>query len=111
LDAVKLLLSFVAAGMLFFGAIFLIASVVNPYRILVGFPLLVGGTVIAYRLLKPRPRVVEVKVSWDPSGRLDVEELKCPYCGASLPEPKPGQEFIKCPYCGRTVKLVEEPKW
>ncbi|RLE68041.1 MAG: hypothetical protein DRJ43_06280 [Thermoprotei archaeon] len=109
--AARALLGIASAALLGLGALFLIASLARFERILVGAPLLVCGFILAYRLLKPRPQVLEVKVSWDPSGKLAVEELKCPYCGASLPAPEPGQEYIKCKYCGRTVKLVEEPIW
>ena len=110
-SASRVILGLVSVVLLGLGAIFVIASAVNPYRLLIGIPLMAGGLAVAYRVLKEKPQIVEVKVSWDPSGKLLVEELKCPYCGASLPEPKPGQEFIKCRYCGRTVRLVEEPRW
>ena len=110
-SASKVVLGVVSIILLGLGGIFVIASAVSPYRLLIGIPLMIAGLAIAYKLLKEKPKIIEVRVSWDPSGKLLVEELKCPYCGASLPEPKPGQEFIKCEYCGRTIKLVEEPRW
>ena len=96
--------------LLFLGAVFLIASVANPYRLVVGIPLIGVGTLLVVYPLR-RPKILEVRVSWDPSGKLAVQEFKCPYCDAPLPAPKPGQEFIKCPYCGKTIKIVEEPLW
>jgi len=107
----RALVGILSAVLLVLGALFLIAALARPERVLVGAPLLAVGALLAYRLAKPRPQILEVKVSWDPSGRLAVEQLKCPYCGAPLPEPKPGQEYIKCKYCGRVAKLVEEPRW
>ncbi|OYT30833.1 MAG: hypothetical protein B6U94_05135 [Thermofilum sp. ex4484_79] len=107
----KIFLLFIAIALILLGSIFLIASVVKPYRLFIGVALFGGGIAIALYAVKSKPKIVELKVSWNPSGKLTTEELKCPYCGASLPLPSPGQEFIKCPYCGRTVKLIEEPKW
>ncbi len=107
----KIALFIIASILLLLGAIFLIASIVRPERIIIGGILFGGGIALAIYASKSKPQIVELKVSWDPSGKLTTEELKCPYCGATLPPPKPGQEYIVCPYCGRTIKLIEEPKW
>ena len=109
--AVRLALALASVLLLGLGVLFLIASMVRPERALVGGPMLAGGLLLAYKLLRPQPQVLEVKVSWDPSGKLAVEELKCPHCGASLPLPEPGKDVVRCRYCGRLVRLVEEPKW
>ncbi len=106
-----MLLGLVAIVLIGLGALFTIASAAKTYRLAIGIPLLLAGIAISAYLLKPKPQIVELKVSWDPSGRIAVEELKCPYCGASLPAPEPAQEYIKCGYCGKTIKLVEEPRW
>jgi len=37
--------------------------------------------------------------------------LKCTYCGAPLPEPKPGSEYIVCEYCGRTQRIVDAKEY
>ena len=99
--------------LIFLGFIFIIAAFFpgKIYRIAIGAPMIALGGLLIYRLLKPKPKILTVTVKWDPSGKVIVEELKCPYCGAPLPPPKPGMEYIKCPYCGRTVKILEEPIW
>ncbi|HDD64477.1 MAG: hypothetical protein B6U94_07300 [Thermofilum sp. ex4484_79] len=97
------------------GAIFIIASTVpgKSYRLMIGVALSALSLPLLYFAFKPTPKIVkyEVKVSWDPSGKLAVEELRCPKCGATLPPPKPGDEYVKCQYCGAVIKLVEEPIW
>jgi len=95
------------------GVIFLIASFKpgREYRLGVSATLFIIGTLLSIRLLKSRPKVVKVSVEWSPSGKTVLEEIKCPNCGATLPLPKPGQDYVKCAYCGTVVKIVEEPKW
>ena len=62
-------------------------------------------------VLKSKPKIVEVRVTWSLSGKIILKELKCPKCGANLPLPKLGKDYIKCPYCGTIIRIVEEPKW
>ena len=102
-----------AIASIFLGFIFTVAAFTpgKIYRLFVGIPLLLAGFGLIFYLLKPEPKILTVSVRWDPSGKVVVEELKCPYCGAPLPEPEPGEEYLKCTYCGKTVKIVEEPIW
>ncbi|MCD6457257.1 MAG: hypothetical protein J7K82_00275 [Thermoproteales archaeon] len=95
------------------GLIFTIAAFTpgKTYRLFIGVPLLAAGLGIVIYALKPEPKILTISVKWDPSGKIITEELKCPYCNAPLPPPKPGADIIKCPYCGKTIKITEEPIW
>lgn len=103
----------IASILLFFGVVFIIASTTpgKIYRLPVGLILTGASIAIFYMLLKPKPKIYKIEVTWQPSGEIAVEALTCPKCGAPLPKPKPGQEYLKCPYCGATIKLVEKPIW
>jgi len=109
----RLLVFGLALFLLFLGTVFLIAAFKpgKEYRFGVSIILFVMGMLLIIRLLRSKPKIVEIRVTWSPSGEITLEELRCPKCGASLPLPKPGQDYIKCPYCGTIVKIVEEPKW
>ena len=96
------------------GTIFLIASFKpgREYRLGISTIFYIIAIILSTCLLKTRsPKIMKVSVEWSPSGRIALEKLKCPNCGASLPMPKPGEDYVKCPYCGITIKITEEPKW
>ena len=109
----RIILTIISLPLLGLGLLFIIAAF-NPgyeYRLIIGSISTLIALAILYIAHKPQPKIMEVKVTWEPSGKLKTQELTCPYCRAPLPPPKPGQEYIKCPYCGKTIKITEEPIW
>jgi len=103
-----------AAILMLFGIIFLIASVYEPSRIITGSILVLIGLVILFYLYVTRPRSpTRYKVEL-PAG-VQTKVVKCPQCSASVPMGNiriiSGITYINCPYCGTNSQLSEEPKW
>ena len=95
----------------FLGVLYLLASVYAPQRLITG-SLLLGSAILIIALTVWKTSIPKkIIVQWSPSGELEVEELKCPYCGAPITELKPGMDIIKCKYCGKTIKVEEKPIW
>jgi uncharacterized membrane protein len=109
----KTTLGTIAVAVLFIlGAIFALASVYAPTRLVVAAIFFVVGFGIAYyitRKLKVTIQRLEL------SGRMKAVALKCPNCSASIASDRikivQGVPYATCAYCGHTFEIVEEPKW
>lgn len=102
-----------SAILLIMGAIFLIASVYEPTRIVTGVVLVGAGLVLLFFARKtseaPPKYVVEL-----PS-QVRLQPIKCPNCGGEIPVEKitvvSGITRATCPYCSHVAQISEEPKW
>ena len=101
----------------FLGLVYFIAATVADTipRLITGsvFLGLMIGLLVIVRL---RVRTV-VEATIVPSGKINLSQLRCKYCGGALDEkslkynPETGSILVKCPYCGATYEIVEEVKW
>jgi len=103
----------VSAVLLFFAVLFALASVYAPMRIVVSVIFFFAGFFLLYIVWKRQPTKVVQKV--EVPGKIEVHEIKCPNCSASLDIRRiqviNGIPTIKCPYCGHISEITEEPKW
>jgi DNA-directed RNA polymerase subunit RPC12/RpoP len=103
-----------AAVLMFFGIIFLIASVYEPSRIITGSVLVLVGLLIPFYIYITRPRS-PTRYQVDLPADIQTKVIKCPQCSASVPMANikivSGITYINCPYCGTSSQLSEEPKW
>ena len=71
------------------------------------------GAFLAWRRL--RPRQVTIRQEVELTGDIDLAEMKCKECAATLHKDaitvREGAILVSCPYCGATYQMVEEPKW
>lgn len=104
-----------SAALVLLGVIFLMASVYAISRLLVGVVLTALGVGIAVLTWRTGAGQPSVKYEVQVPGRLRVDSVKCPNCGASLDpskmQLKQGVPSIRCPYCGNESEVAEEPKW
>lgn len=101
-----------AAVLLLFGAIFALASVYAPTRLVVSALFFaVGFGIIYYVTRKPTVNIQRLEFS----GEMKAVTLKCPNCSASIMSDRikivSGVPYATCAYCGHTFEIVEEPKW
>lgn len=103
-----------AAGLGFFGVMFVVGSQGQLLRVLVGVFLFAGAAVLIY-LTKVRPRSTTVVQKIDLSGDVSLEGMKCRSCGGALSKKsiqvKAGAVFVDCEYCGAAYQFEEAPKW
>jgi uncharacterized membrane protein len=94
------------------GAIFALASVYAPTRLVVATIFFVVGFGIAYYIAR-KPKVTIQRLEF--SGQMKAIALKCPNCSASISSDRikivQGVPYATCAYCGHTFEIVEEPKW
>ena len=96
----------------FLGVLYLLASAVeDPMRLWKGIILIGIALVLVSFVSKSLVKPPSITVHWSPSGRVKLEELKCPNCNAPLRVENPSVTRVVCQYCGRVVEIVEEPKW
>jgi Na+/melibiose symporter-like transporter len=111
----------IAAGILIlFGVLFILAAFgkeSHPEYIPVGLILIIVGFGLIW--FARRREVQEVKTEIvqkiELSGDVDLEQLKCNFCGGSLSseniEMVAGAPVVTCPHCGSSYQLTEAPKW
>ena len=81
-----------------------------------GVVILGVGIILAVLGLRgTRTRNVVVRNELELSGDVNLEDLKCRFCGGSLSSDRislrAGTVFVSCPYCHREYQLEEAPKW
>ncbi len=96
------------------GLVFVVGAQGQAMRIVVGLVLLIGaGTLVWMARMQPSRTTVVQKI--DLSGDVNLQDLTCRSCGASLSERsvhvQAGAVFVHCEYCGAGYQLEEEPKW
>jgi uncharacterized Zn-finger protein len=103
----------IAGVLIIFGFIWMIASVLDSMRIIIGSVFLLTAFLIIFlnREKKPKEIIREPQIL----GELKVKEIRCPNCGAVLDadaihmhEDVP---IAKCKYCGKSFGVTEEPTW
>jgi uncharacterized membrane protein len=109
----KMALGTITVAVLFIlGAIFALASVYAPTRLVVAAIFFVVGFGIAYYITR-KPKVTIQRLEF--SGQMKAVALKCPNCSASISSNRikivQGVPYATCAYCGHTFEIVEEPKW
>jgi len=113
------IIGYVFSGLLVaLGLVFCVAASASGIwqRWILGGILLGAGVVVVYFL---RMKVPDTKVSVtqkiDLSGDVQLEELACRSCGATLDgksvSVKAGAVFVKYPYCDSEYQVEEAPKW
>jgi len=117
----KLLGIIISAFLLILGLLFLIASPAGNTlpRIIIGaIAIVMAAGVLWLAVLKRTTEVinkVELTQKIDLSGEINLENLKCKNCGASLDQKsvtvREGATFIKCSACGSDYEIAEKPKW
>ncbi len=74
-----------------------------------------GAAALIIYLTRTKPTQVTMVQKIDLSGDVNLEELKCKSCGASLSKKsvsvQAGAVFVNCEYCGSAYQIEEEPKW
>jgi len=102
-----------AAVLMFFGIIFLIASVYEITRIITGSILVATGLIILVYVFKINQPVKKYQVELP--GDVKLNPITCPNCSASIPVENikvvSGVTHAVCPHCGHTYQFSEEPKW
>ncbi len=109
----KMVLGTILVAVLFFlGAIFALASVYAPTRLIVAALFFAVGFGILYYITR-KPKVSIQRLEF--SGQMKAVALKCPNCSASITSDRikivSGVPYAICAYCGHTFEVVEEPKW
>ena len=83
--------------------------------ILSGILLGAGIMVIYFLRMKVPETRVSVTQQIDLSGDVQLEELNCNNCGATLDAKsvsvQAGAVFVNCPYCDSQYQIEEAPKW
>jgi uncharacterized membrane protein len=109
----KMVLGTILVAVLFLlGAIFALASVYAPTRLIVAALFFaVGFGIVYYITRKPKVNIQRLEFS----GQMKAVALKCPNCSASITSDRikivSGVPYATCAYCGHTFEIVEEPKW
>jgi len=114
-------IGYIFAGLLILlGLLFFVAAATTGIwqRWLLGGILFIAGFLVVYFL---RMKIPETKVTTtvthqiDLSGDVQLEELNCRSCGASLDAKsvsvEAGAVFVRCPYCDSQYQIEEAPKW
>ena len=103
-----------AAILMFFGIIFLIASVYESTRIITGSIFVLTSFLIILYVYKTRPQPPK-RYQVELPSEVKTKTLKCPNCSASISMENvrvvTGLTYADCPYCGHHFQLTEEPKW
>jgi hypothetical protein len=112
----KLITYILAAVIGFFGIMFIAGAQGQPLRVVVGVVLLAAAGALVYLTrVRPQPQQTTLVQKIDLSGDVNLQEMKCKVCGATLSEKsvevKAGAVFVNCEYCGASYQLEEEPKW
>ncbi len=115
MDLKRTLGYFGAIILLLLGVLFLMASAYVASRIYVGLGLTAIAVALIYYLRRPTKMEITEKREVSLSGRVSLEQVKCPNCAANLDiktlEIRHGVPSIECPYCGKVFEVSEEPKW
>jgi DNA-directed RNA polymerase subunit RPC12/RpoP len=100
------------------GLIFMIAAADTNFipRFAVGTSMvLLGGYLLRRGIKEPADKTVVISRTLELSGDVNLEDLKCNQCGASLSSDsislKAGTVFVSCPYCSSEYQIEEKPKW
>ncbi len=100
----------VAAILVFFGVLFIMASYASFSRFFVGVILIAAGLVIVLGIGLREKQNMTVVQKLELPGQLDLEEIKCRNCGATLDAKAVTIQaetlIIKCPYCGKETAPV-----
>lgn len=115
----RLIVMLISISLIITGLVFLVASSearTGP-RLIVGIVSLSAGIFLMIHVMKSAGKdqktVLEQKIEL--SGDVELEDLKCNQCGASLSSEnlnvRVGAVFILCPFCKSEYQLEEEPKW
>ena len=107
------------AGLLILlGLIFCLSAISSGkwQRFIFAGVLIGAGAFVVYVLRMKLPeQKVEVTQKIDISGDVQLEELSCKNCGATLDSKsvsvQAGAVFVKCPYCESSYQIEEAPKW
>ncbi len=108
----------IAAGVGFFGIMFVVGSQGQILRIIIGLILLAAAGVLVY-LTRVRPKeqktTIIQKVDVELTGDVNLKQMKCRNCGGALDKEAiklhAGALFITCPYCGANYQFEEQAKW
>ena len=110
---VKWIIYLIAAGLIFLGILFLMASYADQNRLLIGLVFIVIALILIYFSREKKP--IEIKQTLEVSGAPKLKEIKCPNCSAILnPDTVQiigGKPYMTCKYCGNKFEITEEPKW
>ena len=105
-----------AALLGFLGLMFIVGAQGQVLRIVVGVILLAAaGALVWLAMQRPKQSTTTVVQKIDLSGDVNLQEVTCRACGASLSKDsvsvKAGAVWIHCEYCGASYQIEEEPKW
>lgn len=98
------------------GFLFVVGAQGQVLRLAVGVVLmLAAGALVWLAQQRPKQMTTTVVQQIDLSGNVNLEDLTCRQCGASLGRQsvsvQAGAVFIHCEYCGASYQLEEEPRW
>ncbi len=117
----KIVLFILAAILIIFGVLFIIAAfgptfhfdwfVIGLIGVIIGFVLIFFATRI-----KPSPQGGEnVVLKVDLPANVQMDTFQCKKCGGNLTPENiklvAGAPVVTCPYCNTSYQLTEEPKW
>ncbi|MCA1955052.1 MAG: hypothetical protein LDL12_07890 [Anaerolinea sp.] len=126
MKALKIIALIIAAVLILFGVLFILAAFSPESQgspgglILTGLILAGIGFVlifVAFRFLTPAAPGpgTQVTLKIDLPGKVAMETIKCQSCGGVLSSDDikivNGAAMVSCPYCKTTYQISEEPKW
>jgi DNA-directed RNA polymerase subunit RPC12/RpoP len=110
-------LVFVAVGLLFLGALFLIGATAASDYAVGGVMLLIAVVmlIMVWRLSAGSPTIVQQNIQLGGSGQFQEKRMACRQCGAPIEQKDikvvQGGLMVTCPYCSAVYALEEAPKW
>ena len=126
MKVLKIIALIIAAILLLFGVLFILAAFSpeaqgTPGGLILTGLILVGISFVlifvALRFLTPAAPAAaqQVTLKIDLPGKVAMETIKCQSCGGVLSgddiKVVNGAAMVSCPYCKTTYQISEEPKW
>lgn len=115
------IVAFIAAAIFIFFGVLFIWGAFSPqgspgWVAIGGISVLAGLGLIWFTRRRELQEVkTEIVQKIELSGDVDLEQLKCNFCGGSLSseniEMVAGAPVVTCPHCGSSYQLTEAPKW
>jgi uncharacterized Zn-finger protein len=109
----RFLVYIISSILVFLGIIFMISVNLGIIYFLEGVTFMTVGVLLI--ILNHKRKPVEIKQTLEVTGPVNVKEIHCPVCGATVDPTKveviTGKPYVTCSYCDNKFELTEEPTW